>query len=71
MRRAGTYLVCQDQSTHKYPLARPLFKRNLQMRLGPVDVDKGDKEHGDLHFSLVQDVVDKVEEVGVSVVARQ
>lgn len=60
-----TYLVGEDECTEEHALARPLFEGDLEVRLGPVDIDKGHEEGRDLHFRLVDDVGHKRRELGV------
>ena len=58
--REMTYLVSEDECAKEDTLIGPLLQCNLEMGLGPVDVDEGDEESWDLDLCLLDDVVDEL-----------
>ena len=57
------YLVGKNESTEEDALVGPLLERDLDVGLGPVDVDEGDKDGRDLDLCLLDDVCDEPEEL--------
>jgi len=66
--RVIAILVCKNECSQEYTLARPLLKGDLQVGLGAVDIDKGYEEDWDLNLGLVEDVGHKLGKVGVVLV---
>lgn len=62
-------LVSEDERSQEYTLAGPLLKGDLEVWLRPVHVCEGNEDNGDFDFGLCEDVVDKVDEVCVVVLA--
>ena len=48
-----------DKRTQKYSFMCPLLQSDVEMRLGPVDVDKGAEDGWHRHFSACDDVGDE------------
>ena len=53
-----TYLVSEDECAEEDALVGPLLERNLNVWLGPLDVDEGHEEGQDLDLRLGDDVRD-------------
>ena len=50
------HLVRKDECAEEDALVCPLLERDLDVGLGPLDVDKGHEEGRDLDLGLVDDV---------------
>ena len=62
MRRSqeATNLVGKNQTTQEDTFAGPLFKGNLQMGLGAVDVDEHDQNDWEFDLCLLEDIGNKL-----------
>ena len=65
------HLVRKDECAEEDPLIGPLLERDLNVGLGPVDVDEGNEDGRDLDLCLVDDVGHELEEFSVFRVARE
>ena len=65
----STYLVGEDECAEEDALVGPLLEGDLDVGLGTLDVDEGDKEGRYFDFCLVENVSDELEELGVFRVA--
>lgn len=70
-RQTQCLLVSDDEDAEEDTLAGPNAWGRSEVGLGPVDVDEGNEEGGDLDLCLVDDVCDESKECGVLRVTRE
>jgi hypothetical protein len=52
------YFAGNDDSAQENPFVGPLFESDVEMGLGPVEIDKGGQYDGDFNFCPRKDIVD-------------
>jgi hypothetical protein len=52
------YFTRYDEGTKKYTFISPLFEGDVEMGLGPVEIDEGGQDDRHFYFGSSEDIID-------------